>query len=98
MPYVRAASASACAWLPEKIGCLFSDFFRPPALNRVKRTFFLTGAVCHHSPRQFLFAQPGQCVKGPANLEGAGALVAFTFEEELDPGMSWSLALEGGAE
>ena len=98
MPYVRAASASACAWLPEKISCLFSDFFRPPALNRVKRTCFLTGAVCHHSPRQFLFAQPGQGVKGPADLERAGALVVFTFEEELDLGTCGSLALEGGAE
>ena len=56
----------------------------------------LTRAVCHHSPRQFLFAQSSQFVKGPANLEGADALVVLTLEEELDPRTCGSLPLEGG--
>ena len=37
-------------------------------------------------------------MESPANLECADALVVFTFEEELDPGTCWSLALEGGAD
>ena len=57
-----------------------------------------TGAVCHHSSRQFILAQPGQCVEGPADLERADALVILTFEEELDPRMRWSLPLEGGTD
>lgn len=56
----------------------------------------LTRAVCHHSSRQFILAQPGQCVEGPADLECADALVILTFEEEFDPRMRWCLPLERG--
>lgn len=56
----------------------------------------LTRAVCHHSSRQFILAQPGQCVEGPAHLECADALVILTFEEEFDPRMRWCLPLERG--
>ena len=58
----------------------------------------LTRAVCHHSLRQFILAQLGQCVEGPTDLECANALVILTFEEELDPRMRWSLPLEGGTD
>lgn len=37
-------------------------------------------------------------MEGAADLERADALVVLTFEEELDPRMRWSLALEGGTD
>ena len=72
--------------------CLLSD----SASLSVKTC--LTGAVCHHSPRQFLFTQSRQRVEGPANLECANALVVLTLEEELDPRTCGSLPLEGGSD
>lgn len=38
-----------------------------------------------------------QGVKGPPGLEGTDPLVILTFEEEVELGVGWSLALKGGS-
>ena len=53
-----------------------------------------TRAMCHHSPRQLILAQPGQCMESPADFERANALEILTFEEKLDFRISRSLPFE----
>ena len=90
MPYVRAANASACAWLPGGFA-----FQTQPALSVAK---CLTRAVCHHAPRQLILAQPRQRMEGPPDLERADALVVFAFEEEVYPRMRGSLPFKGSTD
>lgn len=89
IPYVRAAKASACAWLPGMSPSVSASL----AVERC-----LTGAVCHHSLCQFLRAQPRQCMERAADLECANSLVILTFEEEVYPRVRWYLPLEGSTD
>ena len=89
IPYVRAANASACAWLP---GVLLSDS------ASVSAGQCLTRAVCHHTPRQLILAQPRQRMEGPSDFECANALVILTFEEEMDFRMRGSLPFKSSTD